>query len=159
MFFHAESPCRSHVELTGDLQVYFGHRGFVEAFPASSHGHFLSSLFSFSLCWITVRDILPQMLISQQERHRVDAVHFPVICPHMVMLFDPVSLQRAFGLSLSLATCYNVVFGPPCWLLSVRTETALWAFSSLLSLPRTFCLCCGCPPSSLSSVLALFGRQ
>ncbi len=52
-------PCReslwSHVGLTAVSQVYFRGRGFVEAFPASSHDRFLSSLFSFSFCWITVR--------------------------------------------------------------------------------------------------------
>lgn len=104
--------------------MYLRGRALMEAFLSSSRDHFHSSLFSFYFCWIPVRDILAQMLISQQERSQVSAVHFRVICPHMVIFCTTqFPLQRSFRFSLSLPTCYCVVFGPPCWLLSVWTET------------------------------------
>lgn len=143
--FHAESRCRWHVGLMG-TQTY------------SSFHHSLLSLFSVPFCWTTVGDVLAKMLISQQERSQVNVVHFGVTRPHMVILYDPVSLQRWFRFSLNQPTCYHHAAGSPCWLFSVWLETDLWLCSALLSLPPSLCLCCGCPPSSLSSIMALFGR-
>lgn len=83
--------------------MYFRGRGSSEAFPASSHDN-LMSLIPFSFCWITIRDILAQMLISQQERSQVNAFILSVIFPHLVILYDPVSLQRS--LRFSQPVCY-----------------------------------------------------
>lgn len=74
-----------------------------------------------------------------------------------VILCDPVSLQRSFRLRLS-----RVVFWPPPPLLAAhgldRDRSMSPQLRPLTSLPETFCLCCGCPPSSLSSALARSGR-
>lgn len=125
----------------GDTQVYFRNRGFTEAFPASSHDHFLLSSFSFR--WITVRDILAQTLISQQETSQVNAVHFGVThCTTQFPFRDNLGSDNA---------CHHVVIAG-C-LVSGQRQICGSAAPSFHCL-KPFCSCCGCPPSSLSSVLA-----
>lgn len=104
-------------------------------------------LFSLSFRWITVGDtVVAQVLIRQQDGSRhsdVSAVWDVILCNpvflfHLDSILSSCSLMWCVWLPLLAAQCLD------------RDSTAPY-FDCL------FCLCCGCPPSCLSSILALFG--
>lgn len=97
-------------------------------------------LFSLSFRWITVGDtVVAQVLIRQQDESRhSDVILYNPVFLHLGWILTSCGLMWCVWLPLLAAQCLD------------RDGTAPY-FDCL------FCLCCGCPPSCLSSILALYG--
>lgn len=106
-------------------QVYMKGRGLVEAVPAPCLDRLPAVFVSFLSFWMTVRDMLAHMLISQ--RSQVSALHLRVMCPHMVILCDPFFSCRDHSGSIpsspDLSTCSTITPPAGCSV-SEQTETA-----------------------------------
>lgn len=151
-----EPSCRVSVgHSIEESQVPSQQRGFMEAFTAPSHGHF-RAFRSFSAemqsgtfwisCWSVSRRGAKSVLVTLKA--------YVPIWWHSMTQF---SFRDHSGLISISQTAIMLYLVPPAGC-SQHGQGQGQARQSLLSLPPTFCLCCGCPPSSLSSVLAPFGR-
>lgn len=111
------------------------------AFPAFSHDHFLlPSLFLFQ------RDCSYCDCDANQLARKRYLFTFMLLYLHLAVVYDPVFPCRERVGAISAALRFILLFVSPCWLLCVCTETDLRP----TALPRMFCLCSGCLPSSLS---------
>lgn len=120
-----------------------------EGWVRLSRWHFLLSLMITSCCLrsFSFRGIavfVTAMPIGWKERHFC-SLSCLFICPWWFCTTQFFPCRERVG-AISAALRFILLFVSPCWLFCVCTETDLRP----TALPRMFCLCSGCLPSSLS---------
>lgn len=120
-----------------------------EGWVRLSRWHFLLSLMITSCCLrsFSFRGIavfVTVMAIGQKERHFC-SLSCLFISPWWFCTTQFFPCRELVG-AISAALRFILLFVSPCWLFCVCTETDLRP----TALPRMFCLCSGCLPSSLS---------